>query len=409
MKILIVSNLYPPNTVGGYERLCFSVAEALVERGHAVTVLTSDYGGGVASYPGQDIRRDLALFADTTDIYKPFSISDEERARLAEQNAQTLRATVESTRPDLIFVWNLYFYDNSLIAAIAECGVPAVLFLTDNWLIAADRPSRIHEFFGRYVHGDEVFDPAAAAREPGQGSMPRLSAIYGADFVRALYESVGITFENQWVVHNGVDLPADILAPQADRRELLRPGHLRLLFAGRVVDLKGAIYCVRSLKQIMSELPGTEVTLDIVGDTQDQAYLALLIEAIEADGLAAHVNLLPPVAEADLASLWNSHDIYLFPSLYEPFSLTLIHALAAGIPTVASDIGGNVEIVYHGRTGALFRSRDAQDIARQVVALARDGEMRDRVARQGRILGRKFTFGRMITQLELLLERAAGL
>lgn len=408
MKILIVSNLYPPNTVGGYERLCFSVADALVKRGHEITVLTSDYGGAVADYPGQDVRRDLTLFADSKDIYRPYSISDEDRAHLARVNNQTLRATVEAVRPDLIFVWNLYFYDGSMIAEIEASDVPAALFLTDNWLIAADRPARIHDFFARHVHGDEIFDPGAASAHD-KGAPSQLSAIYGAEFVRALYESVGLTFENQWVVHNGVDLPADVLAAGSDRGTLLRPGHLRLLFAGRVVDLKGAIYCVKALPRIMAELPGVNVVLDIVGDTQDQAYLTLMQEAIAEGDLAAHVNLLPPVSEANLTGLWNSHDIYLFPSLYEPFSLTLIHALAAGIPTVASDIGGNVEIVHHGRTGALFRSRDADDLARQVVSLARDGKLRTRIARQGRVMGRKFTFDRMIAQLELLLARAAGL
>ena len=71
MRVLFVSNLYPPNVVGGYERLCFEVASAFVERGHEVHVLASGHGGGTAEYPGQTIRRTLRLLAGES-IYAPF-------------------------------------------------------------------------------------------------------------------------------------------------------------------------------------------------------------------------------------------------------------------------------------------------------------------------------------------------
>ena len=53
MRILVLSNLYPPNVVGGYERLCFEVTSALAASGHDMTVLTSRHGGKRDDYPGQ--------------------------------------------------------------------------------------------------------------------------------------------------------------------------------------------------------------------------------------------------------------------------------------------------------------------------------------------------------------------
>src|ERR1700760_2446245 len=55
MRILILSNLYPPNVVGGYERLCYEVTAGLAASGHEMTVLTSNYGSGVANYPAQHV------------------------------------------------------------------------------------------------------------------------------------------------------------------------------------------------------------------------------------------------------------------------------------------------------------------------------------------------------------------
>ena len=110
------------------------------------------------------------------------------------------------------------------------------------------------------------------------------------------------------------------------------------------------------------------------------------------------------VGEDDLFSLFQEHDIYIFPSLYEPFSLTLIHALAAGIPTVASDAGGNVEIVLHGRTGVLFPKGDPAALSRAVEALLRDGKLRQSVSAAARRAARKFTFVRMVEEMERYLE-----
>ena len=56
MRILVLSNLYPPNVVGGYERLCFEVTAGLAAMGHEMVVLTSRYGGKVADYPGQVVK-----------------------------------------------------------------------------------------------------------------------------------------------------------------------------------------------------------------------------------------------------------------------------------------------------------------------------------------------------------------
>ncbi len=115
----------------------------------------------------------------------------------------------------------------------------------------------------------------------------------------------------------------------------------------------------------------------------------------------------PPVEECELFSLFQRHDIYVFPSLYEPFSLTLIHALAAGIPTVASDAGGNTEIVRHRRTGMLFPKGNSAALVHEVEALLRNGDLRQSVSNAARKVASKFTFVRMIDGIERCLEQAA--
>jgi glycosyltransferase involved in cell wall biosynthesis len=120
--------------------------------------------------------------------------------------------------------------------------------------------------------------------------------------------------------------------------------------------------------------------------------------------LAGVVEFHPAVQESHLFGVFHAHDIFLFPSLYEPFSLTLIHALASGIPVVASDVGGNKEIVFPGRTGLLFSRGDALSLAKAVLDLAGKPTLRQALAVAARKASREFTFQTMVQQVEAYLE-----
>lgn len=406
MRILIVSNLYPPNVVGGYERLCHQVAAALAERGHEIVVLTSDYGGRVAEIPDQRVYRTLQLLADRQDIYRPFEASREVRNAINGSNVAELARVVADTRPDVIFCWNLYFFDRSFQAALAQQPAPVAYFLTDNWMIAALTPERIGQFFERHVNGSAPFTAEAAA-VPADHHIGG-SALFGARFVRRLYHSCGFAFEHESVIHNGVDLPALDAELLPDRTHFVHPGQVRLLFAGRLVDLKGAHDCVAALPLISRALPDLKIHLTLMGDAQDQAYRQKLVQQVESLGVAAQVEIAPPVPETRLVEAFMAHDIYLFPSLYEPFALTLIHALGAGMPTVASDVGGNVEIILDRRTGLIFRKSDAGDLAAKVIALAGDPELRASISARAQRMAQRFSFGRMVRQVEQAIGDAAA-
>ena len=355
MRILVLSNLYPPNVVGGYERLCHAVCGELAARGHAVTVLTSRYGGKVAAYPGLTVLREWELRTGA-DIYAPYEGTQADAAALAARNLAALHRALEAVRPDVVFAWNLFFLDASLLDALEAGPHRTVVMLTDNWLLVMRNPQFVADFFRDFAFGPAEFAPPpepsgwrTALRRVLGAPAPRrgLEAIFGSRFMRQYYAAGGIRFARDRVV------------------------------------------------------------LTVVGDAQDEAYLRRFHAAVAASGRAAEIELRPVVPESGLPALFAAHDIYLFPSLYEPFSLTLIHALACGIPTVASRVGGNPEIVAEGATGLLFRRGDAADLARAVARLALDPGLRARVSRQGQAAARGFTFRRMADGMESFLEGAA--
>ena len=405
MRILFLSNLYPPHVVGGYERLCCQVAEALGQRGHDIYVLTSDFRGAEGDIPGQTVRRSLKLLADSQDIYVPFNANSDERAAINGRNIAELKKMVAETQPDIVFVWNLHFFDVSLQHALSELRVPSVFFLTDNWLAAALEPDRIGAHFSRHVFGSEPF---LATDAPADHRISH-AAFFGSAFVRDLYHSCGFTFRKERVIHNGVTAAAldDDMVP--DRSQLCVPGELRLLFAGRLVDIKGPQDCIAALPLIQNAVgKDLRVTLRLVGDATDAAFRRRLDDDIRRSPLAGSISVQPPVSEGELPDVFAAHDMYLFPSLYEPFALTLILAMAAGIPVVASDVGGNPEIVLRNRTGMLYRKSDVGELSARVAELAANPVMRGRVADRGRRFAQRFTFARMVRQIEGALQDMAN-
>lgn len=404
MRVLFVSNLYPPNVVGGYEELCHEVASRFAARGHEVAVLTSCYGGRTQPIPGQVVHQSLRLIVGRT-IYDGFDGPPSRRALLRMQNVAALKRAVAGFVPDVVFCWNLYGLDRDFFDALAGTGLPVVAMLTDNWLAAMENPAFVGAYFRDHVLG------TPATPWPDNGGVSRrlpanVSAIFGAGFMRDFYAAAGLHFDRDVVIHNGVNLAPELDGPRG--RPARQPGDpVRLLFAGRVVEIKGAHTAVEALGRLRREAPGIDWRLTLVGDSRDRPYLDRLKTIAAEDGTRGAIDFVERVAPSELVGLFDAHDIYLFPSYYEPFSLTLIHALAAGIPTVASATGGNVEIVAEGETGLLFAKGDAADLARAVARLQADPALAERVGTAGARAARRYSTEAMIAAMEAHLASVA--
>lgn len=398
MRILFVSNLYPPNVVGGYEELCHEVAGRLGARGHEIAVLTSCYGGLSAEIPGQQVHQSLRLIVGRT-IYEGFGGPASRRNLLRTQNVAALARAIAAFRPEVIYCWNLYGLDRSFFAALAESGLPVVVMLTDNWLASMENPDFVAAYFRDHVLADRP-----GAEWPANGGLNRrlpanVSAIFGSRFMRDFYAAAGLGFERAAVIHNGVNLPP---APEAPHRRGpgAPAGTVRLLFAGRVVEIKGAHTAVEALGRLKRRRPETDWRLTILGDSRDTAYLTRLRETAEREGIVEAIDFIDRVPPDRLPALFDAHDVYLFPSFYEPFSLTLIHALAAGIPGVVSAAGGNAEIAEDGKTAVLFRKGDAEAMATAILRLADDPALCARVSEGGAAVARRFSTEAMIEGMQ---------
>jgi hypothetical protein len=151
MKLLLVTNLYPPNSLGGYERLCAQIANGLSDRSHAVEVLTSAHGGGMESPGPIPVARTLKLLASERSIYEPFEGNAAERRQLLQSNGAALERIVRRFGPDRLLAGNLMFLDRSFLEELCRQRAPLAYLLTDVWLVQMLEDLWLQQFFRQEV------------------------------------------------------------------------------------------------------------------------------------------------------------------------------------------------------------------------------------------------------------------
>lgn len=196
------------------------------------------------------------------------------------------------------------------------------------------------------------------------------------------------------VIHNGVDVAAFCAAgANAPPSRALRIGSV-----GRLVAVKNYPLLLQAFARLPAVL-GCELVL--VGDGPERGALSKLATEL---GIADRVEFAGH--RDDVAQLLRAMDIFVLPSLSEGMSNTLLEALAAGLPVVASDVGGNREIVESERSGLLFRSGDVAHAAAQLLRLAESAGLRRSLGQEGAARVRKeFSIEAMIRRYESLYRR----
>jgi glycosyltransferase involved in cell wall biosynthesis len=174
------------------------------------------------------------------------------------------------------------------------------------------------------------------------------------------------------VVHNGID-PAHLASPATDglnpRAEMgLNDSQPVILVLARLADNKGHRYLVEAAPAILDRFP--DARFAFAGIPEGQMSME---RQIAAAGLESRFSILG--FRPDAGALLRSSTVFVLPSLAEGFPLSVIEALAAGLPVVATRVGGIPEIIEDGRNGFLVPPADAASLARAVIRALELGEV----------------------------------
>jgi glycosyltransferase involved in cell wall biosynthesis len=183
---------------------------------------------------------------------------------------------------------------------------------------------------------------------------------------------------------------------------------LRVGFAGQWVPRKGISELLQAWPQVKAQVPAAQLELaggpamwKTARPVTGAEHSAALVKSMEDAGLLHTVGALP---RARMRDFWNSLDIAVVPSLYEPFGLVALEAMACGIPVVASAIGGLKEIVEEGVSGLLVPPGDSPALANGLVSLLTNEHLRLRLAEGARRRAEEFSQARRSAELVALFQ-----
>jgi glycosyltransferase involved in cell wall biosynthesis len=172
------------------------------------------------------------------------------------------------------------------------------------------------------------------------------------------------------VVHNWIDTNKYKMSRKFNDRS-----PIQLLFIGWVVKEKGVYELLEAVKKIHQK--GYAIRLDIAGHGTDYEQVAHQIKAAH---LEAIVELKGWVKHEQKMELLQKADLFILPTHFEGFPNSLIEAMAAGLPVIASDIDPIKSIVIHDKHALLFECGSAEDLATQITRLVTSVEVRERLA-----------------------------
>lgn len=216
----------------------------------------------------------------------------------------------------------------------------------------------------------------------------------------ALAERVAAN-EQLHVVYNGSAPCAEGLAPDEDLRAFASEGPL----AGCIAVLrpqKGVHFFVEAAPLVLSELPDTR--LAVIGNGELRQELEARARGLGLDGRLRFFDYSGPAAR-QLSLL----DVFVLPSLWEAFPISVLEAMACGVPPVATDVGGTGEAIEDGVSGLLCPPHDPAALAERIVAMLKDPERRAAMSEAGRRRHRElFGIERMVAQTAAVYDRIAG-
>jgi glycosyltransferase involved in cell wall biosynthesis len=213
----------------------------------------------------------------------------------------------------------------------------------------------------------------------------------------------GVAAASIRIITNGIDVE-EFSRGQPSLCADLRPNERLVGLVGRLAPEKGIQYFLEAVPIVLRSYP--EVRFVVIGDGPERQNLARTARALgieETVRFAGKLQVMPGV--------YASLDILVSSSLWEGLPMTILEALAAAIPVIATAVGAVPMVVLHEQTGLLVPAADAKALAGGIIRLLQDCELRERLADQGNQLVRQqFSAETMTTQyLRLYNElRAAG-
>ncbi len=363
VRVLMLSWEYPPRIVGGIARHVQELSEALAEQGVEVHVVTASHPNtpneatecgvhlhrvGIPPQPGSDFL----------------------------QGVYALNATLQSRAEALIDEW--------LSGGSPKAGEPLFLHAHD-WLVCPAGRALKHTY-----HLPLVATIHATEHGRHGGIHNDLSrAIHQIEWELG-YEAWRIVVCTHYMlgeVHHGLGVPVDKLDivpngirsekfafefPEEERAQFRAryapPDAPLVFFVGRMVREKGVQVLLQAFLAVKARYPNARL---VIAGGGYRAHLEQFVRFARLEDSVIFTGFIP---DDELMKLYRVVDVAVYPSLYEPFGIVALEAMAVGVPVVVSDAGGLKEVVWHEQTGIVTWAGNPDSLAWGILRVLDDPE-----------------------------------
>jgi len=381
MRISIVSNLYPPHSVGGYEIGCKDIVHLLSGYGHSVSILTSRFGKNKSEFDGIVFR---LLYSRHTGegllekLLAPF---------FEVANRKIFADFLNNTRPDLVYFWNLSGISYWFVKETSRRKIKSACFVSDHWLALAPKGdyllSRISQsptywlgtLYRFYIYAlirilrlDFTWSPL---------DIDRIQAVslFISDQVKK--QAPGCTVE---IIHWGV---SPLYFNQQPRKISGPSDTVLIIYAGQIVPHKGVLTAVKAMNHLLRS--GRTNFHFLIAGSDPIGFSKTVEEEIVKHNLQNFITFLGMLPRDQLRQHFLNSEIYIFPSEWdEPFAISPLEAMACGCAVISTNTGGSAELFKHEINSLIFEKSNYIECAECIIRLLDDQSLREFLGKNAR-------------------------
>jgi len=385
LKVMMLTWEFPPRIIGGISPHVYHLSKNLAAKGVKVYVVTCDFPGA----PYHETIDGVEVFR--VDSYRNPAPDFASWVYLMNMNMQREAAAIVKKLDGVDL-----FHAHDWLVANASIGLKHVFrrpLLATIHSTEIGRRNGLHSDYERMIHETEAWLTYEAWR-----------VICCSNYMLSHVKwAFGLPEDKLVMIPNGVDVKEyerGNVDPDQFRRRFALPEEKMVLFVGRLVYEKGVHVLINAVPKILKKVNAKFV---IVGN----GYMKdMLSEQIKRMGLAHKVLFTGFVDDETLRNLQKCADVCVVPSLFEPFGIVALEAMAAKTPVVVSDTGGLSEIVEHDVTGVKVYPDNPDSLAWGVTRVLLDEDYANRLRENAyRAVLEKFNWERISQQTKSVYER----
>ncbi|MFW9810351.1 MAG: glycosyltransferase family 4 protein [Candidatus Thorarchaeota archaeon] len=371
MKILHLCDSLNPAGLGGYESLIHYVSKAMKAEGHESFVVTQAPNREAPESIGKQYYTLFHLTGNLLEARKWefYALPEDEREVVVDTMFKSsdiaenvdiltdqLAMLIRSLQPDIIHAHSTYVIFNRVILNLrtsSELKIPVVVTvhgLPKPLILPDGKETTDYDEFVSFFAFDSVF---AVSENVAEALKKHLESEFH-EKVRTIY--------------SGIDLSVFRPLPDIEKQ-------WDLAFMGRLESMKSVDLFPEMLSILKSKLPDLKMMMTGEGSLKDW-----LFSEFDERGVSSMVEYLGVVETEKVPVLINKSRVFIYPSRQEPFGLSIVEAMACGVPVLTTDVFGPREIVKHNYDGIAVPPDDVTALADAVELLMKDSELRRRIA-----------------------------